>query len=198
MPVEGIEEFRRAAISLRGADKAVTAEVAKNMRAVAKPVVAQIRAEVRSSKGESPKGASAVERQLHALRRVRGKGEGGALTERQVRSVNKRLERAKSLREGIAAASGASVSVNDKKTSLGFRVRASAMPPSQRKLPRRWNSEKGWRHPVYGNRDTWVSQRGHPYFHTVIRARQDEITGAVVDAVKQAADKILTEIGGLT
>jgi hypothetical protein len=171
MPVEGIEEFRRAALSLRGADKTVTAEVAKNMRQAAKPVVAQIRTEVRSSKGQSPKGASARERQLHALRRVRGKGEGGALTERQVRSANKRLERLSSLR-------------------------ASQLPPSQRKLPRRWNSEKGWRHPVFGNREVWVPQVGHPYFHKVIRARQGEITGAVVAAVKEAAEKI-THIEGL-
>jgi hypothetical protein len=196
MPVEGIEEFRRAALSLRGADKTVTAEVAKNMRQAAKPVVAQIRTEVRSSKGQSPKGASARERQLHALRRVRGKGEGGALTERQVRSANKRLERLSSLREAIAAASGSSVSVTDKKTALAFRVRASQLPPSQRKLPRRWNSEKGWRHPVFGNREVWVPQVGHPYFHKVIRARQGEITGAVVAAVKEAAEKI-THIEGL-
>jgi hypothetical protein len=101
-----------------------------------------------------------------------------------------------SLREAIAAASGSSVSVTDKKTALAFRVRASQLPPSQRKLPRRWNSEKGWRHPVFGNREVWVPQVGHPYFHKVIRARQGEITGAVVAAVKEAAEKI-THIEGL-
>jgi hypothetical protein len=193
VPVEGLEEFRRAAAALAGADRVVMSEVGKSMRAVARPIVNQIRAEVKSSKGESPKGvhASEVERQLHVLGRVRGSGEGGRFTERQARSVAKKLEKARSLRESIAGASGSAVSAGARKVELAFKVRASQLPASQRKLPRRWDQENGWRHPVFGNRNVWVTQRGHPYFRKTIFRSRDEVTSGVVTAMSTAAERIM-------
>lgn len=190
MPIEGVDEFRRAAEALAGAERVVMSEVGKNMRAIAKPVVSDIRAEVRSSKGESQRGvhASEVERQLHVLGRS-GK-RGVRLTERQVKSVQKRLAKMASLREGIASASGASVSAGARKVELAFKVRASQLPPSQRKLPRRWDQENGWRHPVFGNRNVWVTQRGHPYFRKTIFRSSDAIRASVVDAMSVAAERI--------
>lgn len=199
MAADGLDEFRRAAEALRGADKTVMSEVGKGMRRVAKPVVDKIRAEVRSSKGESPKGvhASQVERQLHVLSKLKAKGAGsiydpatGQRSERRVRSIQRRLERASSLREQLATASGSSVSAGDKKVELAFRVRASQLPPSQRKLPRRWDSETGWKHPVFGNRKIWVSQRGHPYFRSTVYRSKDELKGAVLGAMDVAGRKI--------
>lgn len=193
MPVEGVEEFRRAAEALRGADKVVMSEVGKSMRKVARPIVNDIRAEVRSSKGESPRGvhASQVERQLHLLSRVKGSGEGGRLTERQVASVRKRLAKVERLRESIANASGAAVASGPRKVELAFKVRASQLPPSQRKLPRRWDQENGWKHPVFGNRKVWVSQRGHPYFRSTVYRNKEQVTAGVVGAMGVAAERIL-------
>ena len=195
MTAAEIEEFRKAAASLRAADATVQREVAKSMRAVARPVVGAIRAEVGSSKGRSPKGvrASEVERQLHVLSRS-GRG-GKPLTERQARSIAKRAEKMRSLRSNIAAATGASVSVNPKQVTMAFRVRARQMPPSQRKLPRRWDQENGWRHPVFGNRNVWVTQFGHPYFRKTIYSRKGDVTAAVDEAVTRAADVIVHDKG---
>lgn len=202
MTEEDIAAFRNAARSLAGAEKTVMREVSKGMRAAAKPIVNQVRAEVRSSKGTSPKGvhASEVERQLHVLSKLKAKGAGsiydpatGLRAERRVRSVQRRLTKAASLREQIAAASGSSVSASDKKVALAFRVRAGNLPPSQRKLPRRWDKPGGWRHPVFGNRDVWVTQIGHPYFRTTVTAGRDQVTAGVVTAMTAAAQKIMHE-----
>lgn len=193
-----LEEFYRAVGALRGADKTVLSEVAKGMRKVARPVVADIRTEVRSSKGHSERKlrASEIERQLHVLGRA-GK-RGVPLTERQVRSTNKRLAVMSSLRANIASATGASVSAGEKKTALAFRVSARQLPPSQRKLPRRWDNESGWRHPVFGNRNNWVKQVGHPYFRKTIYERRDVVTAAVVDAMDAAAARITHPDTGAT
>ena len=195
MTAAEIEEFRRAAASLRGANATVQREVAKSMRGVARPVVSAVRSEVQSSKGHSQRGvhASEVERQLHVLSRS-GRG-GKPLTERQARSIAKRAEKMRSLRSNIAAATGASVSVNPKQVTLAFRVRARQMPPSQRKLPRRWDQENGWRHPVFGNRNVWVTQYGHPYFRKTIYSRKGEVTAGVVEALSRAADVIVHDKG---
>lgn len=200
MSEEDIAAFRNAARSLAGAEKTVMTEVGKSMRAVAKPVVNRIRAEARSSKGESPKGshASSVERQLHVLSKVKAKGAGsvydpatGLKSERRVRAVNRRLGKAASLREQIAAASGASVSASEKKVALAFKVRAGKLPPSQRKLPRRWDKPGGWKHPVFGNRSNWVQQIGHPYFRTTVIDSKSQVTTGVVTAMTVAAEKIM-------
>jgi hypothetical protein len=190
MTDEDIARFRNAARALAGAEKTVMAEVGKSMRAVAKPVVNAIRAEVKSSKGSTQRGAHAseVERQLHALSKSGRRGV--ALSERQVRSAQRRVEHASSLRNQIAAASGAQVSASDKKVSLTFKVRASNLPPSQRKLPRRWDKPSGWKHPVFGNRKVWVKQVGNPYFSSTIRKRKGELTAGVVTAMTAAAEKI--------
>lgn len=200
MTEEDIAAFRNAALALAGAEKTVMREVSKSMRAVARPVVNEIRAEVRSSKGESPKGVSsaAIERQLFVLSKRKAKGAGsiydeatGQRVERRVRAVQRKLAKAGSLREQIAAATGSSVAASDKKVSLAFRVRAGNLPPSQRKLPRRWDKPGGWRHPVFGNRDVWVPQVGHPYFRTKVTENRDQVTSAVVAAMTVAAEKIM-------
>jgi guanyl-specific ribonuclease Sa len=215
MTEEDIAAFRNAARALAGAEKTVMSEVAKSMRAAARPVVNEIRAEVRSSKGESPKGvsSSAVERQLHVLSKIKDRPSGrihdeatGHLSSELIaqeaqrirsrqRSVQRRLTKAASLREQIAAASGSSVSASDKKVALAFKVRAGNLPPSQRKLPRRWDKPGGWRHPVFGNRDVWVPQKGHPYFRTTITQNRGQVTTAVVTAMTVAAEKIMNPEG---
>jgi len=190
MTEEDIAAFRNAARALAGAEKTVMSEVAKGMRAAARPVVNEIRAQVRSSKGTTERGvhASEIERRLHVLSRSGRSGQ--PLSERQVRSLQRRVEKAGSLRDRIAAASGAQVSASEKKTALAFKVRAGQLPPSQRKLPRRWDNPGGWRHPVYGNRNVWVHQTGNPYFRTTITAARGELTGSVITAMTVAAEKI--------
>lgn len=191
MPVEGLDEFRRAAEALAGAEKVVLSEVGKSMRAVAKPIVQEIRSEVRSSKGESPRGlhASEIERRLYVVQKARKSA--GWSTPRRTRAIAKRIARFTSLREAIAAAAGSTVSSTEKKIALAFKVRASQLPPSQRKLPRRWDSETGWKHPVFGNRNNWVSQRGNPYFRKTIFRSKDQVTSGVVAAMDVAAHRII-------
>jgi len=199
MSEEDIAAFRNAARALAGAEKTVMREVAKGMRASAKPVVAQIRAEVKSTKGSADRGvhASSVERQLHVLSKVKAKGAGsiydpatGLRSERRVRAIQRRLVRSSGLRDQIAAATGASVSASDRKVALAFKVRAGNLPPSQRKLPRRWDKPGGWKHPVFGNRNVWVKQVGGPYFSSTIRKGRDQVTAGVVAAMTVAAEKI--------
>lgn len=207
MTAEDIANFRNAALALAGAERTVMREVGKGMRAAAKPIVNEIRTKVRSSKGESPKGTSSasVERQLYVLSKVKSKGAGsiydeatGLRIERRARAVQRRVARAASLRDQIAKASGASVSASDKSVALAFKVRAGNLPPSQRKLPRRWDLPNGWRHPVFGNRDVWVQQIGHPYFRTTVTAGRDQVTAGVITAMTVAAEKIMHPEGEIS
>lgn len=202
---EDIAKFRNAALAMRGAEKKVMRQVASELRAVARPVVNQIRAQARASKGTSERGvhASGVARQLHVLSKVREKGAGsiydpatGLRSERRVRSLQRRLVKAAGLRNAIASAAGSAVAASDKQVSLAFRVSAGKLPPSQRKLPRRWDLPGGWKHPVFGNRSIWVKQVGSPYFRTTVSGARDKMTASVVVAMTAAAEEIMNSEGG--
>lgn len=214
MGASGVEDFYRAAGALRAADKTVLRELTTSMRATAKPVVAAIRAEVRKSPSQGRQTAASVERQLHTLSKLKERRSGrlhdpatGQLSDELVakearriqshrRSIQRRLAKAGSLRENIAAATVASVSTKPGAVNLTFRVRSGGMPASQRKLPRRWNKANGWRHPVFGNPNVWVKQTGRPFFDTTIRARRDEVGAGVLSAMQAATEKIAKGEGG--
>lgn len=51
-----------------------------------------------------------------------------------------------------------------------------------------------FRHPVNGNRNAWVSQKGRPYFGVTINK---EIDGRVKDEINQALDEAIRSLGGV-
>lgn len=96
-----------------------------------------------------------------------------------------------SLRAAVAAKVGAQALLSGKRAGVRVRARRSGMPRGFANAPKRLNSDKGWRHPVFGNRDTWVSQVGAPnWFDDPMQARVGEYQTAVRQAVQDMADRI--------
>ncbi|MET9965455.1 hypothetical protein ABZZ80_05890 [Streptomyces sp. NPDC006356] len=57
--------------------------------------------------------------------------------------------------------------------------------------PKRTNRASGWRHPVYGNRDVWVEQRGKiEWFDRSFRGRENIYNQAVAQAMEDMARRI--------
>ena len=46
-----------------------------------------------------------------------------------------------------------------------------------------------FRHPVYGNRDVWVSQTAHPFFFPAVKANRERVRTLVEDAVRASVPK---------
>lgn len=89
---------------------------------------------------------------------------------------------------GLRARLAAGVRPED--TPSGVRIVASA-EPGERALPRGMdNGPRGWRHPVYGNRDVWVQQRGGSWFREPISESGDEVERQLTDVLEQMADNI--------
>jgi len=68
----------------------------------------------------------------------------------------------------------------------GAGVRIVASGP----MAQAWESSSGWKHPVYGNRGTWVKQTGNPYFRKIIHSRRDQVKTAVEDALREALESL--------
>lgn len=94
------------------------------------------------------------------------------------------------LRTRIAAAIGVQIRTGAKTAGVRIRVASSRMPADQRKLPRALDVSRGWRHPVYGNRNAWVTQDGHPYFLKTLDRHRRPIVLAVMSAANRVIDKL--------
>ncbi|WP_037605844.1 hypothetical protein [Streptacidiphilus rugosus] len=169
--IEGAEQLRELGLRLAEADKSVGQELGKGLRAAAKPVVAEMRATVKEG-GGGTRGSGARARAAYRLSRSKSKRETAAAS----------AERRSGLRATIAAATGSTVSTAGKRTNLTFRMKSTQLPPDQRTLGKRWNSPKGWRHPVFGH-NAWVTQLGRPYFDKVIKDNQAVLEAGIAQAM---------------
>lgn len=98
------------------------------------------------------------------------------------------------LRARMAAATGTKTEIRggmlaQRQSTVAVLIDANKMPPGQRTLPRHMERAKGWRHPVYGNREKWVRQPGHPYFYSTLDAFRPFWSAAV----KAAMDATMRE-----
>jgi hypothetical protein len=69
-------------------------------------------------------------------------------------------------------------------------VASSRLPADQQSLPRHLDSPKGWRHPVFGNKNNWVHQQGKPYFATTIKRHAPAFRRAVISAMETIRSRI--------
>lgn len=170
-------QFRALSKKLR---KAGATDLRKALRQkiseAGKPVVDEVKQAVRDLHVTSGHGGGTSQRRQYTVGRAKATAKA---------DLEKAQERARrrgaGLRETIAA--GVRLQI----TAKGVRIIASAarLPDAQKSLPRHLDSEKGWRHPVFGNREVWVRQAGGPWFAETIKRRAPAFRQAIVDAMEQ-------------
>lgn len=120
-----------------------------------------------------------VDEQKHEAQTMTVKGTRGHGSRRREQFHGAHRKRAQrgghSLRAAVARGIKSKVSYAGYKLGARIVADSAAMPASQRKLPRYLNRAKGWRHPVWGNRDRWVDQHGEPYFDDPIRRHRRQV-----------------------
>ncbi len=97
------------------------------------------------------------------------------------------------LRDAVARQVKVAVALGGKNPGVKFRVGTRQDPRGFRFAARRLNSPKGWRHPVFGNTETWVQQygrRGVRWFEPTIYERRAELREAVRTAIDDMARRI--------
>ncbi|MFG3418746.1 hypothetical protein [Micromonospora sp. NPDC048063] len=180
LKVQGSARFRAAAQQLRQAGRVgLRREMVKEMRAAGREIIADQRAEVRRLDVTGQRfHRSGTKRQVGADGRVR-----------QVRVPYRRNTRSTGLRDRVARSLALEV-----KTSGAPRVRfvskREKMPAGQENLPRHLDNPKGWRHPVFGNREMWVAQRGGSWFWPPIKKKIRVFRERLDQAVTRTVEKI--------
>lgn len=81
--------------------------------------------------------------------------------------------------------------VGTKITASGVDITTSMNDRDETNLPAYLDSQAGWRHPVYGDRDVWVRQdTGGSWFRATIESGQDDVQDRLSDVMDDAARTI--------
>lgn len=184
--IEGADQLYALSAKLATADVPIKKELTRALRAVARPVLAEVKATALEGTGAAVSGGSSAQsaRAAYALSRSKSKNRELAAAKAQAGS---------GLAQTIAAANRVSVSTAKTGVNVTFVMKSSNLPPDQRKLGKKWNQGKGWRHPVFGNRATWITQVGKQYFDKVIRKNTGVLAGGARAAMQAAAETIVTK-----
>lgn len=97
----------------------------------------------------------------------------------------------RSLRRSIASATRLDVNTGGARAGVTVRVHPRKMPDGQRALPALLEGADGpWRHPLFGNREVWMSQAAHPYFAPAVNPLIPRAERLAEDALDNVADQI--------
>lgn len=109
-------------------------------------------------------------------------------------SRGKATRRGGSLRGQLAKATRVEARLTGKQAGVRVRTDGRRMPDRMKALPGYVEGvrQRPWRHPVYGNRNTWVTQEPFPRFYDAVAGPGDEV--AARRAVNQAIDKVFDAI----
>lgn len=92
----------------------------------------------------------------------------------------------KALRDILAMSTKVSISFSRRQAGVSVKTSSNRLPPEHQPVMKTYNLDR-FRHPVFGNDEAWVTQRGRPYFGSefqqmfLSRARQ-EVYDAIADA----------------
>lgn len=78
-------------------------------------------------------------------------------------------------------------------TGVRYEVHGQQVGPYGHRLAKLSDTELAprWRHPVFGNRQVWRTNRGRPWFFVTIRAAEPQFAAAVRRAMAATARKIM-------
>lgn len=94
------------------------------------------------------------------------------------------------LREQLANATQIQIRATARTALVRVWVNPARMPAGKGVLIGYMEGLRPWNHPVYGNREHWVTQAAHPTFYRIARPRAEEARGAVVAAIRTTLNQL--------
>lgn len=180
--VRGTAEFRRTAAKLKTAGAGqLRREMTKQMRTAAHPAIDAAQDNIRDVDSQGVRGRGGQQRREYTLERSKSQSE----------RVKKRAAEGRGLRATIARAVRLTSQSTGSNASVRIEVNSKLLPNDQRELPFYINAGQ-WRHPVFGNRHSWVTQTATPrgWFDRAMRAHGGRVRQGARSALASINRKI--------
>lgn len=181
-----------------GNGKDLRKQMLKAIRTGAKPALADTRQAVRKIPVTGARGGGRRQREKQAFGAAFDPVHDRA-TEEEMASdefagkedrARSRARKGAGLRDSIARSLRLVVKTGSKTARVRIEVNAAKLPEDQRSLPRHLDNPKGWRHPLFGNRERWFTQKGQPWFRVTIERHLPKIRDDIQQALDDIANKI--------
>ncbi|WP_433252859.1 hypothetical protein ACQPYK_08560 [Streptosporangium sp. CA-135522] len=179
--VAGAEQMRKLAADLKKVDRKLATKLRKAIRDAARPAVADAKTAITTLKVTGSRGGGTKQRADQHLQRAKDPTNERAIARARARA---------GLRRTIAAAIKTDIRDGGRRAGVRIVVDASKLPADQKTLPRRMNNRKGWRHPLFGNRDRWYAQRGRPWFEPSISRHVNKVRTTILAAMDEIAAEL--------
>jgi hypothetical protein len=156
-------------------------ELAASLRKIGDTVVAAEQAAIMSTTIKGLKGSSRSGYERH-LRGGKGRGHGQGVRRHIAGAVMRRNR----MTDGKNNTAG-----------IEIRVSASKMPLGMGKIP--FNANLGiWRHPVFGDRKTWASQRVTPahWWTKTMKEQTPRVRQEFIETIVRFNQRAISELGG--
>lgn len=172
-----VRDLRRAGVMTVNSDIEGAAEIpfvremSRNIREELKPVVAEIRAKVKSLPSTSARQRTGT----------------GRRTGRAGRSAKAVAERPRGLRDAVARGVQMKVNLSGKNMGVRLRVDPRHLPEGQKQLPQLLEGTRPrWRSPNWGRRTEWKTQPAHPFFFSTIEPHIPRVRQRVMREIEKA------------
>jgi hypothetical protein len=181
-------QLRELSSQLRaGGHSELAKELRKAVRDASQPVVRDVRAAwlrmvIRGEQGSvgvfaPTRGGGGRQRTEHAQQRIK--------------SARLAARKYSGLRQAVASATRA----RSLARGVTIEVDRTRFPSHWDNLPQSLESRRGWRHPLFGNREHWYGERGEPTFYPTVRRNQPRFHAAVAAAMDRAGRKLAEKVG---
>lgn len=178
--VQQVQQFRDLSKRLKEKGRGdLRKQLNKAIKEAGTPIVQEVRDAAQGLHTTSSHGGGSLQRRRYAASRAR--------TERAAAAA---LRRDGGLRRRVASAT----KLEATNRGVRFVIRGAQLPPDQRSLPRHMNSEKGLRHPLFGNKERWYLQKFAPagFFSKTISQKSHDFRrkiGAQMEVVKKQIEQ---------
>ncbi len=195
--ITGANQLHELSKRLKAADKTLPAKLRKAIRQGTAPAVSATKQAITTLPVKGSRGGGRKQRSTHtgdaAVGRLKARAAKTQMGEADLAAregkARDRAQRRAGLRQSIAAAIKVEIKTGSR-AAVRIKVDEKKLPPDQQTLPRRLDDPRGWRHPVFGDREVWVRQQGGPWFESTIRRHLDATRKAVLAAMDEVAREL--------
>lgn len=153
-------------------DKKMVTALRKRLRAAAKPIEAQVKADYRALSS----------------------GVKGPSRDKKGRFTARNSTGSRGLRASLARATTTVISITKDGVRIRIAVKGTKMPEAMRGLPYLVEGRKRWRHPLFGDKEHWYAQRSTPVIDKAVDKHIRDVEASVEKAVDDVAKEF--ERGG--
>lgn len=183
--IKGTGEFRQLAKDLKQAGRGdLRRELAKSMKTGVKPIEDEMKSNVLGLASAGSRGGASA----------RAKRAGALLRRKKIRNDKAKMaaHRASGLRAAAARTVKTKVLMGARSASVQIRSDSKAMPWGQKALPGRMNDGK-WRHPVFDDKQNWVTQTVNPagWFDRPATTKGPRARDTAIDTVGEYISKLV-------